>query len=148
MAASKWQVYNEAKKFLLTGLIDLDTSAIRMKMVKNASAAKVSDYTRSTFDSCGTAVAFSGAGNNTRTPANIKVTAGASAKEIMFDSDDVVFTASGTLTSIRYAVIGVSGGKSLAWCKLSADTDLSAASTLTIQINASGYFTLTGGITA
>ncbi len=83
------------------------------------------------------------------TPANIYVSAGASAKELRFTFDAVVFTASGgNVTSIQYAVLGISGGKALGWCKLStAVFTLSSGNTLTITPNASGVFTLTGGTT-
>jgi hypothetical protein len=147
MAASAWRVYSEAKKYLLTGDIDLNTSLMRMKICKGTKAAAVSDYTRSTFAS------LSHETTNLTTPlrtlTNIAVTAGASAKEIKFDFDDEIWTASGgAITSVQYAVIGVSGGKALAWCKLStAAIDIGSGSTLTITINASGAFTLTGGVT-
>lgn len=147
MAASAWRVYNEAKKYLITGDIDLNTSLMRMKLLKGTKAAAVSDYTRSTFAS------LTHETTNITTPlrtlTNIVVTAGTSAKEIKFDFDDEVWTASGgTITSLQYAVIGVSGGKALAWCKLStAAFSLTDTSTVTIATNASGAFTLTGGIT-
>ena len=147
MAASAWRVYNEAKKYLLTGDIDLNTSLMRMKLCASSKAAAVSDYTRSTFAS------LTHFASNITTPlrtlTNIAVTAGASAKEIKFDFDDEIWTASGgALSAVQYAVIGVSGGKALAWCKLSTSAiDISSGSTLTITINASGAFTLTGGVT-
>jgi hypothetical protein len=53
-----------------------------------------------------------------------------------------------TVTSIQYTVLGISGGKALAWCKLSSAVfSLSAGNTLTITPNSSGIFTLTGGTT-
>jgi hypothetical protein len=148
MAASKWQIYNEAKKYLLKADLDLDSTAVRVKLLSGAKAATVSDYTRSTFASL------------THITTNLKtaikslpgliVTAGASAKAIKFDSTAFIFSASGgTVTSIQYAVIGISNGKCLAWCKLSSAVfSLSAGNTLTITPNASGIFTLTGGVTA
>lgn len=147
MAASAWRVYNEAKKYLLTGDLDLNAGLMRMKICAGTKAAAVSDYTRSTFASLTQLT-----GNITtplRTLTNVAVTAGASAKEIKFDFDDEVWTASGgDITSIQYAVIGVSGGKALAWCKLStAAFAVTSGNTLTIAINASGAFTLTGGVT-
>lgn len=147
MAASAWRVYNEAKKYLLTGDLDLNAGLMRMKILKGTKAAAVSDYTRSTFAS------LTHETTNITTPlrtlTNVAVTAGASAKEIKFDFDDEIWTASGgAVTSVQYAVIGVSGGKALAWCKLStAAIDIGSGSTLTITINASGAFTLTGGVT-
>ena len=147
MAASAWRVYNEAKKYLLTGDIDLNTSLMRMKICKGTKAAAVSDYSRSTFASL--THETTNIATPLRTLTNIAVTAGASAKEIKFDFDDEIWTASGgAVNSIQYAVIGVSGGKALAWCKLStAAVSISDGSTLTITINASGAFTLTGGVT-
>jgi predicted Zn-dependent protease len=147
MAASAWRVYNEAKKYFLTGDLDLNAGLMRMKILKATKAAAVSDYTRSTFAS------LTHETTNLTTPlrtlTNVAVTAGASAKEIKFDFDDEVWTASGgAITSVQYAVIGVSGGKALAWCKLStAAIDIGSGSTLTITINDSGAFTLTGGTT-
>ena len=147
MAASAWRVYNEAKKWLLTGVVDLDTSLMRMKICKGTKAAAVSDYTRSTFAS------LTHESTNITTPlrtlTNVAVTAGASAKEIKFDFDDEIWTASGgAVNSIQYAVIGVSGGKALAWCKLSTDAiDIGSGSTLTVTIHANGAFTITGGTT-
>jgi hypothetical protein len=146
MAASAWRVYNEAKKYLLTGDIDLNTSVLSMKIVKGTSAAKCSDYTRSTFASCGTACVGNPA---VVTLTGVAVTTVGSAKQIMFDSTACVFTASaGTVTSCQYGVIGISGGKALAWCKLStAAFDVAVGNTLTVTPSATGYFTLTGGTT-
>lgn len=145
MAASAWRVYNSAKRYLLNGTIDLDTSLLKMKLVKGTAAANVSDYTRSTFAS------VTGLPSNTaqKTLTALSVTVGASAKVARFDVADVVFTASGgNATSVQYAVIGVSGGKALCWCQLSSAVfTVSSGNTLTITINASGVFELTGGTT-
>jgi hypothetical protein len=147
MAASAWRIYSEAKKYLLTADLDLNATTVRVKIASGAKAAVISDYTRSTFAS------LSHITTNLKTAIKslpgLLVTAGASAKEIKFDSTAFIFSASGgTVTSIMYAVIGVSGGKALAWCKLStAVFSLSAGNTLTITPNASGIFTLTGGVT-
>lgn len=148
MAASKWQVYNEAKKWLLTGQVDLDTSAMRMKIVAAASSAAVSNYTRSTFASI-VGVSTNLRGTALRTILGIAVTTVGSAKQIMFDATENIFTASGGAFSVKYAVIGVSGGKALAWCKLStAAIAITAGNTLKITPSATGFFTLTGGDTA
>ena len=50
--------------------------------------------------------------------------------------------------SIKYLVIGVSGGKALGWVHLT-DTafDLATSNTLTIAWNSSGIFTLSAGVT-
>ena len=147
MAASAWKVYSEAKKYLTQAELDLDAGAIRVKLVSGTSAAKVSDFSRSTFASCGAAIAVSGAGNNTRTPTNLSVRL-SSTSILVFDFDNVIFTASGALNSILYACIGVSGGKCLGWSKLTSTgvITLTAGSTLTITPNAS-VFTISGGST-
>lgn len=148
MAASKWQIYNEAKKWLLTGQIDLDTSAMRMKLCQAAKSAAVSNYTRSTFASL-TGYSVNLLGTALRTIAAVVASVG-SAKQYMFDSTALIFTATtGGAMTVQYAVIGVSGGKALAWCKLStAAFVVTAGNTLTITPSATGYFTLTGGTTA
>lgn len=148
MAATAWTLYNEAKKYMLTADLDLDAALMRIKIVKGTAAANVSDYTRSTFAS------ITGAPSNLKAPAiksltGLLITAGASAKIIKFDATDPIFTASGgTATSVQYAVIGISGGKALCWSKLStAAFSITAGNTLTITLNASGIFTLSGGVT-
>jgi hypothetical protein len=146
MAATAWRVYNEAKKYILSNDLDVDAATMRIKIVKGTSAAAVSDYTRSTYASCGT-----GACGNpvSKTLSAITIGDGASAKVQRFDAADQVFTASGAdATSLQYAVIGLSGGKALAWCKLStAVFTVTSGNTLTIQFNASGIFELSGGTT-
>ena len=150
MAASAWRVYNEAKKYLLTADLDINAATMRIKLIKGTAAANVSDYTRSTWASLvGLTAPGNIPGSAVQSLTGLAVTAGASAKEIKFDATDPVFTASGgTATSIQYAVIGISGGKCLAWCKLStAAFAVTTGNTLTLQFNASGIFTLTGGVT-
>jgi hypothetical protein len=147
MAASNWFAYNEAKKYLLTGDLDLNGGALRMKLLAGTKAAAVSNFTRSTFASLTHIVTNLKAA--VKTPGTIVVSAGTSAKETKFTTSAVVFSASGgTVTSIQYAVLGISGGKALGWCKLStAVISLTAGNTLTVTPNASGIFTLTGGVT-
>ncbi len=150
MAASAWRVYNTAKIYLLTGDLDLNAATMRIKLIKGTAAANVSDYTRSTWASL---VALTAPGNipasAVQSLTGLVVASGASAKIIKFDATDPVFTASGgSATSIQYAVIGASGGKALAWCKLSASPfAVTTGNTVTVQMNASGIFTLSGGVT-
>ena len=145
MAASAWRAYNEAKKYLLTADLDLNAATMRIKLVKGTAAANVSAYTRSTFAS------ITGLPSNTSVKALTDpiVTAIAGSATIKFDATDMVFTASGgDATSVQYAVIGISGGKALGWCKLStAAFAVTSGNTLTIAFNANGIFTLAGGTT-
>jgi hypothetical protein len=145
MAASAFKIYNEAKKYLASGALNLSTAALRWKVVKGTSAAAVSNFTRSTFASCGTGVL----GNPvTKSVTSRTFTQINGSQTIMFDAADPVFTASaGNVTSLRFIVIGVSGGLALGWTKLSADTTVTLTNTLTLQLPATGIFVLSGGTT-
>jgi hypothetical protein len=146
MAASAWRVYSEAKKYLLTADLDLNAGRVKIGIYKASSNA--STYTLSTFASV-TVKASVGIKTQEKTLGSITVTAGASAKVIRFDGTNMVFTAStASAFSCLYAVIGISGGKALAWCKMSTSGfSVTATNTLTIAINASGIFELSGGVT-
>lgn len=148
MAASAWRIYNESKKRLLTADFDLDGTEVRVKLCAGTKSAAVSNYTRSTFASLTHIV--TNLLNPIKSLPGLYVThTGTSAKETKFDSTAFIFSASGgTVTSIQYAVIGLSGSFALAWCKLStAVFSVTAGNTLTITPNANGIFTLTGGTT-
>lgn len=145
MAASAWKVYNEAKKYLITGDLDLNAGAVMIGLFKPSSNA--STFTLSTGAEV-TVPASGGLAAQKKTLSSVTVTAGASAKVIRFDAADVVFTASGAAFSVLYAVIYVSGGKALAWSKLSSSGfSVTSGNTLTIAFNASGIFELSGGAT-
>lgn len=147
MAASAWRMYNEAKKYLTTADLDLNGGGLRIKLLSGTKSAAVSAYTRSTFASL--THITTNLGTPVVTPGNVYVSTGTSAKEWKFTFDACIFTASGgSVTSIQYAVLGISGGKALAWCKLStAVFSLGSGNTLTITPNSSGVFTMTGGTT-
>ena len=142
MAAAAWKVYNEAKVYMLNGTLDMDTGAWRMALFKSTSNA--STYTLSTGASVTNVVNAAGyTGTKTLT---VSVRQSTSATTI-WDCADVIFTASGAdITSIKFAVIYVSGGKAVAWSALStAIFSVTSGNTLTVQIAAGGIFQLTGG---
>ena len=141
MAAGAWTVYNEAKKYLTNGTIDLDTNVLTCKLFKGSSNA--STFTLSTLASV--TVAVSGGYTGNKTLGTVVVTQGASAKQIKFDAADFIFTASGAdLAAVKYAVIAVSGGKAICWSKLSTTVfTVTSGNTLTVTLNASGIFTIT-----
>lgn len=147
MAASKWQIYKTAKKYMITGDIDLDATYVRMKILAGTKAAAVSNYARSTFASL--THLTTNLSQAIMTVSGYAITS-LNASQFMFDSTSVIFKATGgNVTSIQYAVIGISNGKAIGWCKLSsAAFQLSDGNTLTITPNANGYFTLGGGVTA
>jgi hypothetical protein len=144
MAASAWRVYNESKKYLMNGTIDLDAVTLRMALHKSTSNA--STYTLSTYASVDTVV--DAAGYNGPKSLTASVTDSSSAG--IFDVADVIFTASGaSITSALYAVIYVSGGHPICWSKLTTTGTISVTTgnTLTVTINASGVFRIGGGTT-
>lgn len=141
MAASAFQLYNEAKKYIGNGTIVLGTAAFKMKLTTSASNA--STFTLSTFASVNNEIsARGGYVANGKDLANMAWTVGASAKSYKFDADDVVYTASGSsLINVKFAVIGLSGGKALCWSKLStAQFTVTSPNTLTVQFNSLGIF--------
>ena len=149
MATSAFRLYNKAKKNLLIGGLDLDAATMRVGLFKSSSNA--STYTLSTYGSL--TVAASGGGYALKSLTGLVVGSGASAKVIKFDASDKVWTASGAaINSIKYLVVWQSGvgaaAKLLGWVHLT-DTGfvLNTSNTLTIQWNASGIFTLSGGVT-
>lgn len=146
MAAAAWKVYNKAKKYLQTGDIDLNGGAVVMRVHKASSNA--STFTLSTMASV-LVTASGGIVDASKTLASVTVSAGASAKVTRFDCADLVFTAcAGAAFSCLYAVIGVSGGKAIGWSKLSSSAfNVTAGNTLTVAINVSGIWELTGGVT-
>jgi hypothetical protein len=142
MAASAFQVYNEAKMYMVNGTVDLDTNVVKMALFKSTSNA--STFTLSTGASITNVVNAAGyTGAKTLT---VSVKVGASAKQYKMHFADVIFTASGAdVTSIMYAAIYVSGGKAICWSKLStAAFTVTSGNTLTISANATGgAFTIT-----
>lgn len=144
MAAAAWKVYNEAKAYLINGTIDLDAASLRMMLFKSTSNA--STFTLSTLASVTNVVNAAGYTGTKSLTASVVV--GASAAVYKFTFANVIFTASGAdVTSIMYAVIGVSGGKCICWSKLStAAFTVTSGNTLTISANATGgAFTISGG---
>ena len=144
MAASVFQLYNEAKKYIGNGTIQLGISSLKMKLTNSASNA--STFTLSTFASItGEISATGGYVAGGRALASVVWTIGASAKQYMLDAADLIFTASGAaLTNVKFAVLGISGSKCLCWSKLSTSQfTVTTGNTLTVQFASGGIFTLT-----
>ena len=141
MAATAFVLYNEAKKYIGNGTLVLGTTAFKLKLTNSASNAET--LTLSTFASVtGEISARGGYAANGRALASMVWTQGNSAKSTKFGAADIVVTASGSsLINVKYAVIGVSGGKALCWSKLStAQFTVTSPNTLTIQFNSLGIF--------
>lgn len=141
MAASAFQLYNEAKKYIGNATINLSSAAFKMKLCTSASNA--STFTLSTFASItGEISARGGYVAGGRALASLVWTVGASAKSYKLDAADLVFTASGSsLNNVKFAVIGVSAGKALCWSKLSTSQfTVTSPNTLTVVFDALGIF--------
>lgn len=152
MAASAWQLYNSAKKYIGNGTITLGAGVFKMVLAKASSNA--STFTISTFASVTNEIAAAGgyvAGGRNLVPATAQWVAGASAKQMKFTqtTTGLTFTASGAnLTDIKYAIIrnstGSGAGKLLCFCQLSsANFTVTTPNTLTVIPAATGIFTLT-----
>ena len=152
MAASAWQLYNSAKKYIGNGTITLGAGVF--KMVLATSASNTSTFTLSTYASVTNEISATGGyttGGKNLVPATGQWTVGASAKQMKFTMSTVglAFTASGaSLTNIKYAIIrnstGATAGKLLCFCQLSSSQfTVTSPNTLTILPAATGIFTLT-----
>jgi len=152
MAASAWQLYNSAKKYIGNGTITLGAGVFKMLLSRTSSNA--STFTLSTYASVTAEISATGGyvtGGKNLVPATAQWTVGASAKQMKYTMSTVgiAFTASGaSLTNIRYAVLrnstGAAAGKLLCFCQLSSSQfTVASPNTLTVLPAATGIFTLT-----
>ena len=152
MAASAWQLYNEAKKYIGNGTIVLGAGVF--KMVLASASSNASTFTISVYSQLTNEIAATGGyvtGGKNLVPATAQWTVGASAKQMKYTMSTVglAFTASGApLTDIKFAIIrnSTSGaaGKLLCFCQLSsANFTVASPNTLTVLPAATGIFTLT-----
>ena len=154
MAAGRWKVYDLAKLRLADGTFDMDNASLGLTMALFLSTSNCNTL------SVGTGVY--GDLTNEHANANGYTTGGIAltgetwtnlAGTETADCDDVVWTASGGSIVARYAVIYCNATVNtivkplLAVCLLDtapADVTVTSGNTLTIGINATGLFTLTG----
>ena len=152
MAASAWQLYNSAKRYIGNGTITLGAGVFKMLLARSAS--NTSTFTLSTYASITNEISATGGyvtGGKNLVPATGQWTVGVSAKQQKFTYSTVglTFTASGaSLTNVKFAVIrnstGATAGKLLCFCQLSTTQfTVTSPNTLTILPAATGVFTLT-----
>ena len=152
MAATAWQLYNSAKKYIGNGTITLGAGVFKMVLAETASNA--STFTLSTYASVTNEIGAAGGyvtGGRDLVPATAQWTVGASAKQQKFTMSAVglAFTASGAnLVNVRYAILrnstGAAAGKLLCFCQLSSSQfTVTSPNTLTVLPAATGIFTLT-----
>jgi hypothetical protein len=156
MAAGKWKVYDFAKKYIGDGTIDLDlTTNWKMALFLSTSNA----------DTLSVGTGVYGDLTNEHANANGYTTGGVALTNIVwtrssgtltFDCDNAVWTASGGSIVARFAVIYKDATvnsivKPLLCVSLldttPANVTATDTNTLTITINASGVFTLSGADT-
>jgi hypothetical protein len=153
MAAGKWKVYELSKKYLSDGTFDLDDTT-NWKMALFLST--------SNCDTLSVGTAVYGDLTNEHANANGYLTGGVaitgvtwtrSGATITFDIDNATWTAAGGSIVARFAVIYKNATVNsivkplLCVCLLDttpANVTATDGNTLTIAINASGVFTLTG----
>lgn len=154
MAAGAWKIFNRAKKYIGNGTLSLSSTTFRMCLATSASNLKTTgsayglinrtSLTGQVTSTLGCPVLGKALGGEVWTT-------GASAKQIKFDTDDLVFTATtSAIANIKYAVIfltGASAGaqKLLCYSTLTTSqiTSLAIGNTLTVQMASGGVLTLT-----
>lgn len=153
MAAGKWKVYDLAKKYLADGTHDLDdTTNWKLALFLSTSNANTLSVGTAIFGDLTNEHAAAN-GYSAGGVALITETWTNSAGTITFTAANPVFTASGGSIVARFAVIYRNATVNtivkplLCVCLLDvapADVTATTGNTLTIQMNASGIFTLSG----
>jgi hypothetical protein len=153
MAAGKWKLYADAKKYLADGTFDLDnTSNWKMALFLSTSNAETLTTGTDVYGDL-TNEHANGNGYTTGGVALTNPTWTNSSGTMTFDIDDAVWTASGGSIVARFAVIYQNATlnsivKPLLCVSLldttPANVTATTGNTLTVAINASGVFTLSG----
>jgi hypothetical protein len=146
MAAGAWTFYNEFKRMIGDGTLDMDTDIFKMALFTSASNATVA--TLSTKASITNEVAnANGYLTGGKSVTAITWATGASAGEYRWDATADVWSASGgSISIVRIAVIYQSNGQLVAYSELStAQFSITDGNTLTVTPNATnGIFELNG----
>ncbi len=149
MAADKWKIYHGFKEFAGDGSIDLDADAFKVSLhISTSNAATLSNDLHASITN---EVTGNGYAQQTLTSVTwVRATA-----TVTLDSADPAWTASGGSIVSRFAVIYDDTPASpldpnVAYSLLDntpADVTVTDGNTLTLQINASGILTVSGGDT-
>lgn len=139
MAASAWVFTNTGRTSLLNGTFDIDSDTWKMALFLSTSniGAASTTYAGLTNEH---------ANANGYTTGGVAITLSLSGTTtVTVDSTDATWTASGGSIVARFAVIYEVGGNVLCYCLLDdtpADVTVTTGNQLTVQIHASGVFTL------
>lgn len=145
MAATAWALWNKAKKKIGNGTIQLGTNVLKVQLHTSAAVGFTTNSTISTAASVtGEVTNGNGYATGGATLASVTWTTGASAGQYRLNSANPIWTATGgNIANIKYALIKNSAGQALCWSRLTtAQFTLTSGNTLTIQMSASGIFTL------
>lgn len=138
-AAGAWTFTNAGRTSLLNGTFDIDSDTWKMALFLSTSniGAGSTTYAGLTNEH---------ANANGYTTGGVSITLSLSGTTtVTVDSTDATWTASGGSIVARFAVIYEVGGNVLCFCLLDstpADVTVTDGNVLTVQINASGVFTL------
>ncbi len=151
-AAGKWKVYEQAKLDIANGVIDLADDAFEIALFLSTSncdtlsgTTLLASLTNQVATAFGYTQADGAAGGKV-----IDLTTANTTGTIKIDGDNPVWTASGGSVVARFAVIidgTVTGDQAIAVCLLDtapADVTATDGNTLTLTMNASGLFTMSG----
>ena len=148
MAATAWAFWDRAKHRICNGDINLSAGPFRLALYSSAASGSINTDALTIQSEIGGECSGGNYNAGGLTLSGVAWTAGASAGQQRFDVTDPVFTASGSaISNVRFGVIvfslGATSGYLLCWSALStAQFDVTAGNTLTVQMNANGVFTL------
>lgn len=146
MAADAWIIHDRFKEFMGDSTIDMDGDSFALRLylsTSNIASTSVGDATTATNEHAN-ANGYTTGGNSLSS-----VTWNRATNTVTFDSADSVFTASGGSIVARFAAIvdtTTTPDEIVAHVLMDnapADVTATDGNTLTIQMNASGIFTLT-----
>jgi len=143
MAASAWVIYNDAKRSLMDGTLDIDNEVWRLALFTSASNAATATLLVKTSVT-GEVTSANGytVGGNALT---VTWSIGASASEMRFDATATSWSAGGgSISAVKYAVIFASGGNELLCYSTltTAQFEVTDTNSLTITPAATGIFEL------
>ena len=146
-AVGAWTFYNEAKKYLMTGDIDLNAATLRMTL--HTSASNAATATLSTIGSVTNEVTEANGYSSSGKALTYTWTVGASASEYRLDATALIWTATGgNIANVKFAVISVQGASAGArklLCRSQLSTSqftVTTGNTLTITPDPLGIFEL------
>lgn len=140
MPAGAWTFTNEGRTKLLDGTFDIDSDSWKMALFTSAS-----NLGASTTTYAGVTNEVANANGYSTGGISVTLTLSGTTTVTVDIATDPVWTASGGSITARFAAIYEVGGRVLCYCLLdSAPADVTATdgNTLTVQISASGVFTL------